>query len=90
MMDFESLPAVRRYRQEETARAAREIGEMACQMLRLAPVAGLRVGIKIEPAQGMSTGTAKTPKAVEGRCPASPVGEADAPNLTPHPRSTLP
>ena len=35
-----------------------------------------------EAAQAMSTGTAKTPKAVEGRSPASAVGEAEAP-LTP-------
>lgn len=31
-------------------------------------------------AQGMSTGTAKTPQAVEGRSPASPVAESDAPD----------
>lgn len=34
-------------------------------------------------AQGMSTGTAKTPKEVEGRSPASPVAEGHAPSPSP-------
>lgn len=36
-------------------------------------------------AQAMSTGTAKTPKAVEGRSPASAVRNADAPTPSGHP-----
>jgi hypothetical protein len=35
--------------------------------------------VKLARAQGMSTGTAKTPKAVEGRSPASPVAVGHAP-----------
>jgi hypothetical protein len=35
--------------------AAREIGRLACEIIKLAPVAGLYVGIKIEPAKPVST-----------------------------------
>lgn len=42
-----------------------------------------RAKARVLTAQGMRTGTAKTPKAVEGRSPASLVGSADAPNPSP-------
>lgn len=39
-------------------------------------------------AQGMSTGTAKTLQAAEGRSPASPVAEGHAPKTQPQPQET--
>lgn len=42
--------------------------------------AGTALKLGYRPAQAMSTGTAKTPQAAEGRSPASAVGSADAPN----------
>jgi hypothetical protein len=63
-------------------RAAQEIGELARQMLRLAPAAGLRVGIKIEPAQGIEAATADETRSGSA-VGESPVGEADAPKGDP-------
>lgn len=42
------------------------------------------------PAQGMSAGTAETPQEAQGRSPASPVGEADAPNPSADQDHTIP